>query len=120
MSEQNTPPLPGYEGMPIATLRHRVRSLGEEELRRLIAYEKAHGDRTGVLEVLANRLEALEEGAEPSGGDQDFRPEAAPPPHGGSPVGEGSAAPTSNPPPHGVPVQPARPKGDRQPGGGGR
>ena len=120
MSDENTPPLPGYEGMQLGMLRHRIRSLQEEELRRLIAYEREHAARTGVLEVLTTRLEALEQGAEPSEGDQDFQPEAAPPPDGGSPVGPASAAPQSNPPPHGVPAQPARPKGDYQPGGGGR
>ncbi|MDA2803868.1 hypothetical protein [Nocardiopsis suaedae] len=120
MSEENTPPLPGYEGMPLAMLRHRIRSLGEEDLHRLMAYEREHAARTGVLEVLTARLDAVRQGAEPSEGDQGFQPEAAPPPAGGSPVGPASAAPASNPPPHGDPAQPARPKGDHRPGGGTR
>ncbi|MEE2038051.1 hypothetical protein Q8791_12575 [Nocardiopsis sp. CT-R113] len=116
MSE-NTPPIEGYEGLPIASLQHRVRSLDEEQMRQLIGYEEEHAKRVGVLEILRNRLRELEAGAEPSGGSQRFQPERPGPPAGGSPVGEATAAPQASPPPHGVPAQPAKPKGDYQPGG---
>jgi putative transposase len=59
----------------------------------------------------------LPEGAEPSTGRQEFQPERPGPPRGGSPVSADTAAPASSPPPHGVPNQPAKPKGDYQPGG---
>jgi hypothetical protein len=113
---EDTPPIEGYEGLPIATLQHRVRSLDAEQMRRLIAYEEAHADRTGVLEILKNRLHGLEEGAEPSGGSQQFQPERPGPAAGGSPVNTDTVAPQASPPPHGVPAQPAKPKGDYQPG----
>lgn len=109
---RDTPPIEGYEGLPVATLQHRVRSLDAEQMRRLIAYEKSHADRTAVLEILQNRLRALEEGAEPSGGSQQFQPERPGPAEGGSPVSGETAAPKFNPPPQGVPNQPAKPKGD--------
>ncbi|MDA8369770.1 MAG: hypothetical protein M0026_07845 [Nocardiopsaceae bacterium] len=114
MSAEHTPPIPGYEGLPIGTLQHRIRSLDKDGMRELIGYEESHGRRTGVLELLENRLRQLEEGAEPSGGTQDRHPETPPQPSAGSPVGPDTAAPQSSPPPHGVPAQPGRPKGDTQ------
>ncbi|MEY9211345.1 hypothetical protein NI17_010825 [Thermobifida halotolerans] len=107
--------LPDYENLPLGTLQHRIRSLSEEQLRELVAYEEAHAQRTPVLELLNQRIRSLQEGGRPSSGDQSATPETAPPASGGSPVGEASQSPSSNPPPHGVPAQPARPKGDRQP-----
>mgnify|MGYP001331194716 CR=1 FL=1 len=117
MHHESTPPIEGYEGLPVATLQHRIRSLDTEQMRRLIGYEEGHANRTGVLELLRNRLHSLEEGAEPSEGSQDFQPERPGPPTGGSPVSADTAAPASSPPPQGVPNQPAKPKGDYQPGG---
>lgn len=114
---ETAPPIEGYEGLPIGTLQHRVRSLDTEQMRQLIGYEESHAERTGVLEILRNRLQQLEEGAQPSEGSQDFQPERPGPPTGGSPVSADTAAPASSPPPHGVPNQPAKPKGNYQPGG---
>ncbi|GAB3212767.1 hypothetical protein ACQEU5_23260 [Marinactinospora thermotolerans] len=106
--------IPDYEHLPLGTLQHRVRSLTQEQMRDLIAYEEAHGARTPVLEMLRQRLSSLEEGAVPSQGDQQNLPEAPPAPSGGSAVGEASDRPPAAAPPHGVPAQPARPKGDRR------
>src|SRR3954452_6113398 len=54
-------------------------------------YERAHGARLPVLELLRRRLEAVEAGAQPSPGDPAAaQPEHAPPPQGGSPVAEAS------------------------------
>ncbi|MBV2364455.1 hypothetical protein ACFPZ0_18150 [Streptomonospora nanhaiensis] len=116
-AERSTPPLADYDGLPVATLRHRVRSLTTEQMRDLIAYESSHGNRFQVLEILKSRLAELEAGARPSGGDQEFQPETPDAPRGGSAVSPGGQGPAGNPPPHGVPAQPARPKGDFRPGG---
>src|SRR5699024_12590032 len=86
------PPIADYEGLPISTLQHRVRSLDAEQRRTLIAYEESHADRTGGLEILKNRLQQLEEGAQPSEGDQSVRPGTPGPPEGGSQAGAGTTA----------------------------
>lgn len=117
MHHRNAPPIEGYEGMPIGTLQHRVRSLDAEQVRELIGYEEGHAHRPAVLELLNHRLHALEEGAEPSPGSQSSQPERPGPPSGGSRVGMNTQAPVTNPPPHGVPSQPTKPKGDRRPSG---
>jgi hypothetical protein len=98
-----TPPIPDYEGLPLATLQHRVRSLDHGQMSQLIAYEEHHANRTGVLEILHGRLRQLEEGAEPSGGDQSFQPETPGPPQGGSPVSEDTTGPRRGLPPEGYP-----------------
>ncbi|MDT0302545.1 hypothetical protein [Streptomonospora wellingtoniae] len=117
-AERHAPPIAGYEGLPVGTLQHRVRALTQEQMRDLIGYEAAHADRPQVLEILRSRLRELENGAEPTGGDQDFHPETPQAARGGSRVGTGGQAPPGNPPPHGVPAQPAKPKGDNPPGTG--
>jgi hypothetical protein len=72
-------------------------------LRQLLDYERAHGDRLPVLELLRRRLEAVEAGAEPSPGDPAAaQPEHAPSPQGGSPVAEASAQANNQPLRHGV------------------
>lgn len=109
------PPIADYEGLPIGTLQHRIRSLDEEQMRELIAYEESHADRTGVLEFLKNRLRQLEEGAEPSEGDQSFQPETPGPPRGGSPASADTTAPTSDSMTHSQHDQPTMPKGGVQP-----
>ncbi|MUL40476.1 hypothetical protein FZ103_04660 [Streptomonospora sp. PA3] len=117
-AERNAPPIEGYEGLPVGTLQHRVRALTQEQMRELIDYESAHANRPNVLEILNGRLRELENGAEPSGGDQSFQPETPQAPRGGSEVSPGGQGPEGNAPPHGVPAQPAKPKGDNPPGPG--
>ncbi|GAA4901811.1 hypothetical protein [Streptomonospora salina] len=101
-AERNAPPIEGYEGLPVGTLQHRVRALTEEQMRDLIAYEREHADRPNVLEILTSRLTELENGAEPTEGDQSFHPETPEAPQGGSDVSPRGQGP--------------RPKGDYQPG----
>jgi hypothetical protein len=104
----NKPPLPNYDQLPLATLRHRIRSLDEERLHQLIAYEREHGDRVHVLEILRARLEQLERGAEPSPGAQQETPEVTQPP-ADPPVTPATAAEPRPPLRHGVAQQtPAR------------
>jgi hypothetical protein len=77
----------------------------------LLEYERAHGDRLPVVTVLENRLTALREGAQPSGGDP-AAPAADDPVHaaGGSKVSEATSGPPVNPPSHGDPTNPAQPR----------
>lgn len=100
-------PLPGYDQLALGDLRHRVRSLGEAELRTLIDHEHEHGNRTHVLAVLDARLGELEQGAEPAPSDQRDVP--APP----AASGDSSARPETGAEPtaplrHGVADQSPR------------
>lgn len=120
-TERDELPLPDYDHLSLPALGQRVRALPAEDVRRLIAYEEAHGARVPALQTLRSRLDQLESGAEPSPGTgTEPRPEQAPPPAGGSPVSPASQGEPGNPPPHGVPQRPGagKPKGDYQPGHG--
>jgi hypothetical protein len=105
-------PLPDYDHLPTAALGHRVRTLDAADVRALLVYEQAHGDRLPVVQVLEQRLAALEDGAPTSAGDATAVAPEAP---AGEPSGSfGSAAPTegppTNPPSHGDPTNPAQPR----------
>lgn len=67
-------PLTDYDQLPLGDLKHRIRSLSEEELRRVRDHEREHGDRTPVLQVIEARLDELGRGAEPAPGDQRNAP----------------------------------------------
>ncbi|QCW49803.1 hypothetical protein FE634_04150 [Nocardioides dongxiaopingii] len=105
-------PLPDYDHLPVGSLGHRIRSLDADGVTALLDYERAHGDRLPVVQVLQHRLTELEDGAPTSGGDPTaVAPEA--------PLGEasdslGSASrregPAVNPPSHGDPTNPAQPR----------
>lgn len=101
MSPQQLP-LPDYDELPIGSLRHEMRALEADELRTLLEHERAHGNRTPVIELLTSRLEELAEGAQPSQGNP--REESAKPADSrhGSPVSPDSAAAPSGPLRHGV------------------
>ncbi|GHE53182.1 hypothetical protein GCM10018785_23460 [Streptomyces longispororuber] len=104
-------PLPDYDLLPPAALRHRVRTLDEAGLREVLAYEAAHGSRLPVLQVLRARLAELREGAEPSGGSPSATaPELAPAAATGSAVSPATSGPAMNPPSHGTPENPAQPR----------
>ena len=96
--------LPDFDQLPLGDLRHRVRSLDDAALRELIDHERAHGDRTPVLEVLRARLVELEDGAEPSPGDPARSPGVTRP-TGGSPVQPSTAAEPTTPLRHGLAEQ---------------
>lgn len=103
-------PLPDYDHRPVGSLESRVRTLDAHGVRQLLDYERAHGDRLPVVQVLERRLEALETGAEPTAGD----PEGATPETGGaaggSKVSPQTQGPKVNPPSQGVPTNPAQPR----------
>lgn len=108
-------PIPDYDHLPVTGLGHRIRSLTEAELDLLIAYERAHGARLPIMNVLEQRRRALEQGAEPSEGDAaGLAPETATPPvTGPGPAGKVSPetqGPVQNPPSQGVPTNPTQPR----------
>ena len=51
--------LPGYAGLTIPQLRGKLRHLGVAELRELLAWEHAHGDRPPYVTMLSNRIATL-------------------------------------------------------------
>ncbi|WP_432118571.1 hypothetical protein [Streptomyces sp. bgisy032] len=110
---RDTLPLPDYDHLPIGGLESRVRSLSEDEVEELLAYERSHADRLPVTELLGSRLEQLRAGAEPTSGDPGaLRPETGRG-QAGSPVSPATSPEPFGPPPHGTPDQRGKPKGDR-------
>lgn len=101
-------PLPDYDHIPNGTLPTRITGLDESQVEQLLTYERAHGDRLPVVQVLERRLEALRNGAEPSGTQVPDTPEA-----GGSRTGS-AVTPESGGPPvepldRGIPADPQHP-----------
>jgi hypothetical protein len=93
-------PIPDFDHLTVATVTHRIRSLDPAAVEELLEHEQAHSSRMPVLEVLRTRLQQLQEGAEPSGGDQSTsrdRDTAH-----GSPVDPSTAAPPEPPARHGL------------------
>lgn len=104
MTNRTGLPIPDYDHLPQGGLAHRIRSLSVYDLRRLLDYEQEHGNRLPVVQLLEQRLHALESGeATPSPGDpRAEQPEHAPAPDSGPP-GNPAAAPANNQPlRHGV------------------
>jgi hypothetical protein len=112
MTEHDALPLPDYDHLPLGGLTSRIRTLDAAGVQTLLEYERAHGDRLPVVEVLQNRLSALHEGAQPSGGDPaaDFTAEAPEHAAGGSKVSGATTGPPVNPPSQGNPTNPAQPR----------
>lgn len=105
-------PLPDYDHLPVGGLAHRIRTLDAAALESVLAYERAHGDRLPVVQVLETRLAEVRDGAPLSGGDPMALASEAP---GGEQSGAlGSASqqegPATNPPSHGDPTNPAQPR----------
>lgn len=111
MTERDDLPLPDYDHLPVGSLISRVRSLDADDLKTVLEYEKSHANRVQVVQALTHRLDGVQAGAEPSGGDPEAaRPEAAPAPDGGSAVSTATSGPPVNPPSHGDPTNPAQPR----------
>ncbi|MCK0118164.1 hypothetical protein MWU57_14095 [Isoptericola sp. S6320L] len=87
-------PLPDYDHLPVGTLAHRVRQLDAGGLEKILAYERAHGNRVPVLTVLDQRLDELREGAQPSGGDPDAAPSQGGTRHGSKASPQTAAEPS--------------------------
>ena len=109
MTEHDRLPLPDYDHLPVEGLASRIRTLDATGLQTLLEYERAHADRLQVVTIMENRLTALREGAQPSGGDPAASA-ADDPVHaaGGSNVSEATTGPKINPPSQGDPTNPAR------------
>ena len=112
MTEHDTLPLPDYDHLPLGGLISRIRSLDAGGLETLLTYERAHGNRASVVTAMQNRLSALRDGAQPSGGDPAADVTAEAPEHaaGGSKVSEATTGPAVNPPSHGDPTNPSQPR----------
>ena len=54
--------LPGYASLTIPQLRARLRHLGVDDLRAVLAWEQAHGDRPPYVTMLSNRIATVTEG----------------------------------------------------------
>ena len=111
MTEHDQLPLPDYDHLPVQGLASRIRTLDAAGVETLLQYERAHADRLQVVTIMENRLVALREGAQPSGGDP-AAPAADDPAHAaaGSKVSEATTGPAMNPPSHGDPTNPAQPR----------
>lgn len=61
-------PLAGWDGLTIAAIRQRTRTLGAADILALLAYERAHAARPAVILNLENRLAKLQHanGAQPA------------------------------------------------------
>jgi hypothetical protein len=109
--EHDQLPLPEYDHLPVEVLRQRLRTLDREQVQLVLAYEAEHGDRLVITQLIRARLDDLEAGAEPSGGDP-----GAPVPQvndGTSPAARSDPsvdAPAMNPPSQGDPTNPAQPR----------
>jgi hypothetical protein len=102
-------PLPDFDHIPLGTLPSRITALDAAGVSQLLAYERAHGDRLPVVQVLEHRLAALEGGAEPSGSTPTTMPEMASG-QGGSMVSPATSGPPINPPSQGDPTNPSQPR----------
>ncbi len=111
MTEHDQLPLPDYDHLPVEGLTSRIRTLDAAGLETVLEYERAHANRLQVVTIMQNRLTALREGAQPSGGDP-AAPAVDDPAHaaGGSKVSEATTGPVINPPSQGDPTNPAQPR----------
>jgi len=111
MAAHDELPLPDYDHLPLASVGQRIRTLSAEQLQHLLDYERAHGDRLPVIQLMDVRLRELAEGAQPSGGSPaGVAPELADQPTAPRSIDQTTAAPSINPPSHGDPTNPAQPR----------
>lgn len=104
-------PLPDYDHLSLNSLSQRIRTLELAQLSMVLDYERAHGARLPVLQVLEQRRDELADGAEPSGGSPaGLAPEKADGPPVQRRIDQTTDAPTINPPSHGDPTNPAQPR----------
>jgi hypothetical protein len=114
VSEHRTLPLCDYDHLPLASLRQRIRSLTDQDIRQLLSYEEEHANRPVAVQAMRARLVELAAGQSPTGGSKQIGSDWPESPSGGGPVTPATIAPPVSPPPHGNPAQPGKPKADRQ------
>jgi hypothetical protein len=56
-------PLPGYDTMPVASIRARLRSLDVDQLQALLVHEHKNAERPEVIAMIERRIEKLENGS---------------------------------------------------------
>ncbi|MFF2319026.1 hypothetical protein ACFVTE_22490 [Arthrobacter sp. NPDC058097] len=100
-------PLADYDHIPSGTLPSRISGLDQGGVGQLLEYERAHGNRLPVVQILEHRLETLKGGAQPSGTSAPDTPEVSRT-QTGSKASPETAGPPVNPPPHGVPTNPSQ------------
>ena len=83
MTDHAELPIPDYDHLPVGSLTHRIRSLDAGGLATLLDYERAHGDRLPVVQLLSRRLDALPLATRPSPRVVPLRPAAGARPTGG-------------------------------------
>ena len=112
MTEHDQLPLPDYDHLPIGGLASRIRTLDADGVQTLLDYEKAHGNRLQVVQIMRNRLSSLQSGAQHSGGDPAAEVTSEAPEHaaGDPKVSEATTGPATNPPSHGDPSNPSQPR----------
>lgn len=105
-------PLPDYDHLPVGGLAQRIRTLDATALEAVLAYERAHGDRLPVVQVLETRLAEVHDGAPLSEGDPMALASEAPGGEQSSALGSATErpGPPVNPPSHGDPTNPAQPR----------
>lgn len=111
MTERDQLPLPDYDHLPVQGLISRIRTLDATGLQTLLDHERGHANRLQVVTAMEHRLRALQEGAQPSGGDP-AAPAADDPvaASAGSKVSEATTGPKINPPSQGDPTNPGQPR----------
>ena len=55
-------PLPGYDTLPVASIRARLRSLDVDQLQALLVYEHKNAKRPEIIAMIERRIEKLENG----------------------------------------------------------
>jgi hypothetical protein len=112
MNHQESLPIADFDHLPLGSLETHLRSLDRPGLATLIEHENHHGRRAPVLNLLRQRLEALDGGAEPAPGaaDPGSSPEVQPADTGSEKASPQTQGPPVNPPSQGVPTNPAQPR----------
>jgi hypothetical protein len=105
-------PLSDYDQLATGSIQHMIRSLGEKELQQVLDYERAHNNRTQIVEMMRQRLGELAHGARPAAGEQHDEPVEAQDTSKGSPVTPAGSPEPMHPPRHGT-EGPGKAKGNR-------
>lgn len=115
MTDHRDLPLPDYDHITTGELPGRIHGLDAGQVEQLLAFEREHGDRLPIVQVLEHRLRELNAGEQPSGEVLEDSPTMN---HGvgsGGKVSPSTQGPTINPPSHGVPTNPAQPRPEGPP-----
>ena len=108
MTERDELPLPDYDHLPVGGLTSRIRTLDADGLQTVLDLRAAHANRVQVVTAMENRLSALKDGAQPSGGDPAAAaPDAPAAAAGGRRCPRRPSGPPVNPPSHGDPTNPS-------------